>query len=239
MRRITTFAIALLALAATLAAPSIAQAPPTTLKVDAQVIPNKAGTPRNPQGVKIKASVTFVHPEGIEPKVVTKGYMLFPRHGQYNGDDHPTCSKRVLDRKGPSGCNPKSYMGSITGDAFADTVITHPRIKVFNGGAKLALAHVTLYHPSLVKETIPVHVKKLSGGKWGYKVSLSVPESLQIVAGIPIAVHELHGTIGRGNWIATTSCPKSRRWEYFGKAYFDDGTTVTHKDSVPCRPSGS
>jgi hypothetical protein len=238
MRRLITFAIAPLALAATLAAPSIAQAPPTTLIVEAEVIPNKAGTPKHPQGVKIKASVTFVHPEGVEPKVVTKGYALFPKGGRYNGDDYPTCSKRLLDRKGPSACPEGSYMGSITGDAFADTIVTHPKIKVFNGGAKLALAHVTLYRPALVKEAIPVHVKKLRGGKWSYKASLSVPESLQIVAGVPIAVHELHGTIGRGTWIATTHCPKSRRWEYFGKAYFDDGTSVTHADSVPCRPSG-
>jgi|SRR5215218_820870 len=238
MRKPVTVVTAVLAMAVALAAPSAAQAPETVLKVEAKVIPNKAGTPKHPQGVKIKASVTFVHPEGFEPKIVDHGYALFPKGGQYNGDDYPTCTKRVLDREGPSGCKKKSYMGYITGDVYADTVITHPEIRVFNGGAKLALAHVTLYRPTLVKETIPVHIKKLHGGKWAYKVSLAVPESLQIVAGVPIAPRELHGTVGRGTWLATTHCPKSHKWKYFGKAYFTDGSSVEHEDSVPCRPSG-
>jgi len=237
MRRIITFAIAVAAAAAVLAVPSIAQAPPTTIKVEAKVIPNKAGTPKNPQGVKIRASVEFVQPEGWDPRIVTHGYALFPKGGQYNGDDYPRCTKRLLDRTGPSGCPKKSYMGYITGDVYADTVITHPEIRVFNGGPKLALAHVTLYHPTLVKETIPVRIKKLRHPKWKYKASLTVPESLRIVAGIPIAPKELHGTVGRGTWLATTHCPKSRRWEYEGKAFFDDGTSVKHRDSVPCRPS--
>ena len=238
MRRFTTLTGVALALAAMLSVPTAAQAPPTTLIVKAEVIPNKAGTPKNPQGVKIRASVAFNQPDGFEPRVVDRGYMLFPKGGQYNGDDYPTCSKRVLDREGPSGCNPKSKMGYITGDVYADNVITHPQIRVFNGGAKLALAHVTLYHPTLVKETVPVRIKKLSHPKWKYKVSLDVPPSLEIVAGVPIAAKELHGTVGRGKWIATTNCPKSRKWEYEGKAYFLDGTTITHRDSVPCRPSG-
>jgi hypothetical protein len=236
MRKLT-LGIATLTLVVALAAPSVAQAPQTTLIVKAQVIPNKAGTPKKPQGVKIRASVTYVHPEGFERKVVDRGYVLFPRHGDYNGDDYPRCTKRLLDRKGPKACPKKSYMGYITGDVYADTVITHPQIRVFNGGAKLALAHVTLYHPTLVKETIPVRIQELPRGKWKYKVSLRVPESLQIVAGVPIAPKRLYGTVGRGTWITTTSCPKSRRWEYEGKAFFTDGTTVTHRDSVPCRPA--
>jgi hypothetical protein len=237
MRAWTTVVVAALAAAVVLAAPSTAQAPDIELKVDAQVIPNKAGTPKSPQGVKIRASVEILYPAGYDPQPFDHGYMLFPKGSLYNGDDYPKCSKRLLDRKGPTACPKGSFMGDITGDAYADNVITHPRIKVFNGGAKLALAHVTLYHPALVKETIKVRIAKLSHPKWRYKVSASVPESLQIVAGIPIAVKELHGTIGRGKWLATTFCPKSRRWEYEGVGFFADGARVTHRDSVPCRPS--
>jgi hypothetical protein len=238
MRKLTVLVAVAVAGAAILAVPSIAQAPETVLKVDAEVIPNKAGTPKDPQGVKIRASVEFLYPEGYEPQPVDRGFVLFPKGSLYNGDDYPKCTKRLLDRKGPDGCPKGSFMGSITGDAYADTVVTHPRIKVFNGGTKLALAHVTLYNPALVKETVPVRIAKLNGPKWRYKASASIPESLQIVAGIPIAPKELHGTIGRGKWLATTFCPKSRRWEYEGKAFFADGTSVTHRDSVPCRPSG-
>jgi hypothetical protein len=97
---------------------------------------------------------------------------------------------------------------------------------------------VTLYNPALVKEVVKVHVKKLRHPKWQYKASLDIPESLEIVAGVPIVPKRFWGTIGRGKWLATTFCPKSRRWEYEGKAFFTDGTSVVHRDSVPCRPSG-
>jgi len=237
MRKLITVAIATSMLAIALAVPSIAQAPPTTVIVKAQVIPNKAGTPKRPQGVKIRASVEFVHPEGYDPKVVARAQALFPRYGNYNGDDHVKCTKRILDRDGPSACPRKSQIGYVTGDVYADTVITHPQVRIFNAGSKLALAHVTLYRPTLVKETIPVRIKELPRGKWKYKVSFTVPEPLRIVVGIPIAPKELHGTVGRGNLIETTGCPKSRRWEYEGTGYFTDGTSVTHRDSVPCRPA--
>jgi hypothetical protein len=232
------FVAAVAVLAAALSVPSIAQAPPVTLTVKAKVIPNKAGTPKNPQGVKIRASVEFFYPDGYDREPVDKGYMLFPKGGQYNGDDYPRCHPRRLARKGPSACPKRSFMGDIKGEVWADTVVTRPKIKVFNGGPKLALAHVTLYHPALVKEVVKVHVKKLRHRKWSYKASMDIPASLEIVAGIPIAPKKLYGTIGRGKWLATTHCPKSRRWEYMGKAWFTDGTSITHRDSVPCRPSG-
>jgi hypothetical protein len=239
MRRSVTFVVAVMALAAALAVPSIAQAPPVELKVNAQVIPNKAGTPKNPQGVKIKASVEFMYPAGYDREPVDKGYVLFPKGSQYNGDDYPKCDPRRLARKGPkTGCPKGSYMGEIKAEAWADNVVTYPQIFVFNGGAKLALAHVTLYNPALVKEVVKVHVKKLRHPKWQYKASADIPPNLEIVAGIPIAPKKLWGTIGRGTWLATTFCPKSRRWEYEGKGFFTDGTSVTHRDSVPCRPSG-
>jgi hypothetical protein len=128
-------------------------------------------------------------------------------------------------------------MGHIDATAYADTVITRPDIDVYNGGAKLALAYVTLYFPALVQEAIPVHIKKLNHPKWGYKVSLQVPENLQVVAGVPIAARSAKGTIGRGKWIATTGCPKSRRWPYKAVGNFDNGETYTYTDSVPCRPA--
>jgi hypothetical protein len=239
MRKLITLGTIALTASVALVAPSAAQAPETEtfVIVKAKVIPNKAGTPKKPQGVKIRASVEFVHPDGVEPKIVERAQALFPRYGNYNGDDHVKCTKRLLDRKGPSGCPKKSQIGYVTGQVYADTVLTRPEIRVFNAGNKLALAHVTLYRPTLVKETIPVRIKELPRGKWKYKVSFSVPESLQIVAGVPIAPKELHGTVGRGNLIESTGCPKSRRWQYEGTAFFTDGTSVTHRDSVPCRPA--
>lgn len=230
---------AVLAAVAALALPSVAQSPSseTVIEGTAKVIPNRAGTPQDPQGVKIKFSGRVITPPGIEKPVITRGYALLPDVGEYNGDDYPKCTKRILDRQGTRGCPRGSRMGHIKATAWADEVITRPRIEVFNGGAKLALAYVTLFNPAFVQEAVPVRIQRLNSGKWGYKVSVVVPKSLQIVAGVPIAARSAKGTIGRGEWITTTSCPKSRRWPYVIKAYFSTGGSYTLRDSTPCKPA--
>jgi hypothetical protein len=240
MRRALAVGMAVLTVTAVLAVPTVAQAPvQTTFEIEAEVVPNKAGTPKNPQGVKIRASAVFSTPDGYEKPVVTHGYALFPKGGQYNGDDYPKCTKAILDRIGEKGCPKGSHMGHADATAYADNVITRPDIEIYNGGPRLALAYVTLYNPAFVQEAIPVRIQKLNHPRWQYKVSLSVPTSLQVVAGVPIAARSIKGWAGRGKWLATTHCPRSRRWEYKVRAYFSTGGSYTHSDSVPCRPSGS
>lgn len=238
MRREVAIATVVAVVGAMLAVPATAQTPvETTVKIKANVIPNKAGTPRNPQGVKIRASATFHTPDGYEKPVVTHGFALLPRAGEWNGGRYPKCTKRILDRQGPRGCPKRSRIGWARGTAYADTVITKPKIEIFNGGRKLALAYVTLYHPALVQEAVPVRIQKLRRGRWGYKVSVRVPVALQVVAGVPIAARSIRGQVGRGKIITTTSCPRNRRWNYKVRTFFDNGASHTHNGFVRCRPS--
>jgi hypothetical protein len=237
MRRPIAIAVAAAALTAALAVPSAAQSPvQTTFTVEAQVIPNDAGTPQDPQGVKIKASAVFKSPEGVEKPIVQSAYTLFPRYGDWNGGDYPKCTKRILDRDGEAACPKGSKIGHADATAYADNVITRPDIEIYNGGPKLALAYVTLYNPAFVQEAIPVRIQELRHPKWKYKVSFKVPESLQVVAGVPIAARSIKGTVGRKEIITTTGCPKSRRWPYVTKAFFSTGESYTYRDSVPCKP---
>jgi hypothetical protein len=239
MRTFSISALVSIVLVAALAVPSTAQSPiQTTFVIDAQVVPNKAGTPKDPQGVKIKASARFDSPEGVEPPIVTRAEILFPRHGDWNGGRYPKCTERTLDRDGPERCPKESRIGFMRATAYADTIITRPKIEIFNGGQTLALAYVTLYRPALVQDAIPVRIKLLRSGKWKYRVSFRIPEVLQVVAGVPIAARSVKGWVGRGEIITSTSCPRSRRWPYQATAWFTVGEPYTYRDSVPCRPSG-
>jgi hypothetical protein len=240
MRTFSGVWVSLLVLAAALAAPSVAQSPvQTTFTIDAQVIPNKAGTPKKPQGVKLKVSAQFHSPPGVDPPVVTRAYALFPRHGNWNGGKYPKCTLRILQREGVDGCPKKSRIGHADATAYADNVITRPDIELFNGGQKRVFAYVTLYNPAFVQEPIPVRVQELKSGPWKYKVSFEVPSNLQVVAGVPIRARSIKGWVGRGNLIESTSCPKNRRWPYELTAFYTEGEPYTHRDSVSCRPSGS
>lgn len=248
MRTRLTIALTVLATAGWLGVPATAQTPEnvtdtpanlTTFTAKARVIPNRAGTPKDPQPVVIRASARAVTEPGYERPIFQGGYALFPRAGNYNGDDFPRCGKRTLDREGPDGCPPRSQIGSGGGTVYADTVVTKPKIEIFNAGNKLAFAYVTLYHPALVREAIPIRIKEFPRGKWKYKASVSVPVSLQVVAGIPIAAGTVHIKVGRGNLIETTSCPKSRRWPYLLRGYFSNGSDYTYRSSVRCKPARS
>lgn len=245
MPKFSTVRIALVAGIAVLGVPSAAQGQEnvtdtpsnlTTFTAKARVTPNRAGTPRNPQGVVLHASARAVTEPGYERPIFQGGYTLFPRAGNYNGDDFPRCNRRTLNRWGTERCPKGSRIGGGTGVAYADEVVTRPRIEIFNGGSKLALAYVTLYRPALVREAIPVRIQELPRGKWKYKASFSVPTVLQVVAGIPIAAGSIELEIGRGNLIETTSCPQSRRWPYEIHGRFSNGSDYTYRGSTPCKP---
>jgi hypothetical protein len=225
-------AVPLVALAAV---PSAAQTPsPITMTVDAKVTPNKAGTKRDPQGVELSFTARFEIPEAYDPPLVDTVTVLFPRGGLYNGAKFPRCSQETLARKGLRGCPRGSIMGKGRGRARADDVPTHPRITVVNGGARKVFFYTVMNRPARVQSPVVGHITKLRG-KWAYRLRARIPRVLQVVAGIPIVLEELTMSAGKRDWLATTSCPPSRRWPYHVETIFTTGETILYDDSVPCR----
>jgi hypothetical protein len=214
--------------------------PETELSAQARATPSKAGTKRDPRGLRIDASAKIDIEPGIEPPIVTGVDILVGKGLTWNADDYVKCPKRILDRKGPKGCPKESIMGGARATARADTVITHPDAVFVNAGWKQTYAYVTLYNPAFVQETIVVHRTKMSG-KWAHRESLRVPENLQIVAGVPIQVTAANMRIGgkpyARDYIVSTSCPKGG-WKYRAVAHYLFSTGATGQDafesSIPC-----
>jgi hypothetical protein len=246
MRKLVALA-AVLALGALVAASALAQdLATTTVSGSAKVTPSKAGTPKHPQGVTLSGKFKWSSQEGVDPPVITDFNILIAKGaGVYNGGKYPKCSAAVANRGGPGACPKKSIMGSATGTAFADTTITRPTVTFINGGATSICAYTVLKNPARVATCVPIKIKKLSGDpKWGYRLTASVPTELQIVAGVPIALRDLTFTTGGKPWaedyIATTGCPKSKKWEFqVETSYLYDLTNETSSssftDSVPCK----
>lgn len=232
MRRLPMATAVLVAFLATAA---FAQSsPPITVTVHPKVTPNTAGTAAHPQGVKLDIGIDIGIPRNTNPPLVSEIDVWFPRGGLYNGGKYATCSVQTLDREGPSGCTPASIMGHGTGVARADTTFTYPKITLVNGGQHEVFFYTVLNNPARVQEPVPGIVTKLSGS-WSYKLHVVIPENLQIVAGVPIVLQSLHIVAGRGAWIATTSCPPSRRWNWKGQAIFTDGQAIAAHGAVGCR----
>jgi hypothetical protein len=242
MRKIPALlAVAVVAVAVAVA-PATAQTPETKFTFKGKVSPKKAGTKAHPQGVKLSGKIAFetITP-GVEPPIITGADILLPKTGQWNGGKYKTCSKAALNRKGLKGCSSKSVMGHATGSASADTVDASPTIDFVNGGKGTLWAYTTLYRPALVKEPVALKIKKLSGSKWGYSVKFRVPETLQIVAGVPITLNWLKFGIGGKSYapklITTTGCKGGKHTFNATTHYlYQDNTTASKEitSSVAC-----
>jgi hypothetical protein len=239
MRKFLIPAVAALAVVAVEVAPTIAQdTPQTALTVTPKVSPNKAGTKKKPQGVKLTVKMHFETPGDLEKPIVTSGTVYFPKGSLYNGGKYPKCTEAKLNQGGLAACPAKSLMGTGTGDAYADTVITHPKITVVNGGANKVFFWTILTNPARVQKAVPGTITKQSG-KYAYKLHFTVPNALQIVAGVPIALRDLTVTTGgkkwAKDWLATTSCPANKKWPYSVSADLSTGGTINYDSTIACK----
>jgi hypothetical protein len=232
-RRAVTAATGALVLGGLVAAPTVAQTPQTTVSGSAKVSPSRAGTKARPQGVKLTVKVHWETVAGVEPPVVQSADVMFPKGSLYNGGKYPKCSENVLARKGLRGCPSGAIMGKGSGVAFADTVLTYPKITVVNGGKKHVYLYTVLNNPARVQAPVPGTITK-AHGKWAYKLHLEVPHVLQLVAGVPIALRDLTIKAGKKSWLATTACPGGK-WPFSVETAYDSGTSSSFEDSVSCK----
>jgi hypothetical protein len=230
--------VAVLAAGTVEVATSIAQDPgPTAITVKATATPNNGGSKAKPQGHKVTAKVTVTTTGDVEHPIVQSGVIYFPKGGKYQGEKYTKCAQATLARSGPDGCPSKSRIGDGSGSASADTVEAGPKVQIFNGGKNLILAYVTLQRPARVRAVVPAKLTPQSG-QWSYKLSFKVPETLQIVAGIPITLNNLTLTSGytkaAKDIIATTSC-SGGKWPFQVDLALDTQKTVSYTDSVKCK----
>jgi hypothetical protein len=239
MRKFLIPAFAVLALVAVEVAPTNAQdSSQTKLTVTPTVSPNKAGTKKKPQGVKLAFTISLDTPADLDKPILQSGDVLFPKGALYNGAKFAKCAQAKLAASGPAGCPKDSIMGTGTGDAYADTVITHPALTIINGGGSDVWIWTVLTNPARVQKIVPGHITKMSG-QWAYKLHFTVPDELQVVAGVPIAVKTLKITAGgksyAKDWLATTSCPSNKKWPFSMTANLSDHTSINYASTVACK----
>jgi len=250
MRKITFLlpAAAAAALSASAVVPAVAQSPEpkTTITASAKVSPNKAGTKKKPQSVKLsmEGKLTTSGEDGLNKPVVNKVEILLPKDGYYAGGKlpkgvkgkvTPKCSEAAMLNGLPKDQCPKgSIVGNGSGTAWADTVKTKVKLTLVNGGANMVYAFTELTNPAVVQLPVPGKIQKQSG-QWGYKVTFTVPEDLQVVAGVPISLIDLKAKTTANNYIFTTSCPKNKKWPYQVTTFQNTTEPAVFKSSTPCK----
>ncbi len=213
-----------------------ASAPPITVTVHPRVTPQRSGTPAHPQGVHLNVSMRFGIPAAYDPPLVSRIEAWFPRGALFEGGRYPACARHVLVAYGPTRCPAGSILGHGTGLAMADRTPTHPQITVVGGGAHRVWFYTVMTNPARVQEPVAGTVTQLHG-RWAYQLSVSIPRNLQIIAGIPIVLHTLDISAGRGTWLATTGCPADRRWRWKALGRFTNGQQIATHGALTCRPA--
>lgn len=209
---------AILAGAAAIVVPAMAQdQAPVTIESSATASPSKAGTAQHPRGVSLRAAARLVFPPDVEAPIVTAIEIRISPGIDWHGERFVTCAKATLDRQGPKGCPRASIMGTATATGKADTVDARLDVVFVNGGARTAYAYATLNRPARIRETLVIRETRFSSGPWGHMESVTIPPSLQIVAGVPLELDRIRLAIGgksyAKNYIASTSCPGGG-WRY-------------------------
>ena len=230
--------VAILAVAALLSAAALTfgqDIVPIKVTAIVKVMPNKAGTPKHPQPIKVDVRGTIDIPHDYDPPLVESVTIWTDRGGIYNGHKFPICNFQALRRSGPEVCPRRSIMGNATFKADADGVTTYPKATIINGGATKIYIYAMLSQPARVREALVMTITKLSSGPWGYRLHLKIPRKLQIVAGVPLRAEAFHVVVGREDWLASISCPPDRKWRWRAEGRYASGQIVPASGTVACR----
>jgi len=230
-------AIVIGSLAAVSAAVALGQSTWPSVRVSPTVSPNKAGTPSHPRGVSLKTVFNWQDLGQASQPIVTTFHILFPKGSLYQANKYPICSYAKVTR-GPQACPSGSIMGSGYGIAYADTTRTEPKITVVNGGPSRIWFYTVLNNPARVQEPVIGKISRTSG-KWAYSLSVTVPNNLRIVAGVPIELTYLNVSVGHGSYLATTSC-SGGHWPFQVTTGYEDPNTgatgsASYSASTGCR----
>jgi hypothetical protein len=218
------------------AADGQSSSPPITVTVHPRVTPNRGGTPAHPQGVHLNVSMRFGIPLSYSPPLVSRIDAWFPRGALFEGGRYPSCPEHVLIAFGPTHCPAASILGHGGGLAMADKTPTHPQITIVGGGQHRVWFYTVMTNPARVQEPVLGTVTQLHG-RWAYELSVTIPRNLQIIAGIPIVLHTLDISAGRGTWLATTGCPADHRWPWKALGQFTNGQQIATHGALACKPA--
>lgn len=215
--------------AATTPAPTAAS---PEVRLGVKLTPEQAGTPDRPQAVRIAVDLR------IEPSAdaaegdvspVRAVDLAIPPGVLFRAEELSACAEDTLADEGPSGCPKASRIGSGTIDASAGDLEVEGQATAVYGGDDRVLLWVEIANPVSVAEAISGRLEEQPDG--GYRLALQVPEALQDVAGLPVALDRLRVSLGRGGALATTACsdgglPFSARLDLVGDLTAEAATTA-------------
>jgi hypothetical protein len=237
-----------LALAAALGATLMTAPAPAPAAVDVglegRLSPVIREVPRQPPSMTLRMTATFTGEDpGFQPPTLDHSVIRFPYGSRLNNKLFPHCDPAMINRRGPDVCPRASLIGRGHANVFADTERQRLTVRLFNGrGGKSIVFYFHGTNPARVDTAFAAPLRRLRGGMWNYVLSVPVPETLQVVAGIPIYVREFVSTVGavrrvngrRRGFIEAWSCPPGGQAPVRGDFEFLEDEPVGVRSWIRC-----
>ena len=192
-------------------------------------VPTLHGTAKRTaaKGIKLTLDVGLhADPSGLQPNTLTSATLLFPQGATLNSARFRSCSPAKLQAKGTIGCPAGSRVGSGTAHGTGGNPGETPilaedlTIDAFNGPhGKSVLLWLTGSAPAAIASVLVAKLTRVHGPH-SYRLTLAVPEGLQSIAGIQVAVTRFTTNIGAFTTV------KSRRYPYIRAPICPIGATL-------------
>ena len=204
-----------------------------------------------PQTLSLTIHASFANDVAGElPGTVSKAVIFFPHGPRVNGRLFPSCDPRQLRRlRGASRACPRgSRLGGGTAlgasPQFGIGVRERLTVDVYNGkGGRSIIFFLRGLNPVLVSGMIVAPFKALRGGRWGYRLTMPVPNELQeIASGIFASLLDFRvrtgGSVVRGGrrygFIEALACPPGALVPVRGIFSFRGGESTTTDSYIAC-----
>lgn len=249
MRLTRPLLVAGLALLLALAAPAGAGAR-TLVSISGTATPPISVFTLTPRTVSLTLDTRFsTDVPGTLPATIAKAVIYFPHGPRVNGALFPSCDPRRLQRYrgAPIACPRGSRIGGGTALGTSpqfEGVIEHLKVDLYNGrGGRSIIFWLHGENPVLIAGMIVAPFATLRGGRWGYRLTLNVPQDLQEIAdGIFASLLDFKVTTGgsvvrhghRYGFIETLACPPGALVPVRGVFGFRGGGGVSTDSYIAC-----
>lgn len=204
-----------------------------------------------PQTLSLTIDASFSTDVADElPATVSKAVIFFPHGPRVNGRLFPSCNPERLRRLrgAPRACPRGSRLGGGTAlgasPQFGIGVRERLTVDIYNGkGGRSLIFFLRGLNPVLVSGMIVAPFKALRGGRWGYRLTMPVPQSLQEIApGIFASLLDFRVRTGgsvvrngrRYGFIEALACPPGALVPVRGVFSFRGGERTTTDSYIAC-----
>jgi hypothetical protein len=217
MRRIALCATTALITACCFATAAFADGK-TTVEIDSHVTPVLRAFTPNTTSATMGVNLTFSGENGTAAATLKTAVLKFTYGAHVNGQLFPSCTADKI--RNHQACPKGSIIGKGTGlgtvgdpPNAAEEPIT---ITLYNGPkGKSIVFRIMGEQPAVIDVPFDAPLKTLSGGTYNYELTVTVPEILQRVAGLPISLKFFNVKVGatrkvkgkKRGWIETLICP--------------------------------